>query len=60
MNRIDEIILFKRLGRAQMDSIVSIQLRRVEKLLAGEIADGQVIQVNADSDGLKIGKVTLQ
>ncbi len=30
------------------------------KLLAGEIADGQVIQVNADSDGLKIGKVTLQ
>jgi ATP-dependent Clp protease ATP-binding subunit ClpB len=33
LNRIDEIILFKRLGRAQMDSIVTIQLRRVEKLL---------------------------
>jgi ATP-dependent Clp protease ATP-binding subunit ClpB len=34
LNRIDEIILFKRLGRAQMDQIVSIQLQRLEKLLA--------------------------
>ncbi len=34
LNRIDEIILFQRLGRAQMDSIVTIQLQRVEKLLA--------------------------
>jgi ATP-dependent Clp protease ATP-binding subunit ClpB len=34
MNRIDEIILFKRLGRAEMDGIVKIQLQRVEKLLA--------------------------
>ncbi|MDB5450972.1 MAG: clpB, partial [Phenylobacterium sp.] len=34
LNRIDEIILFKRLGRAEMDNIVAIQLRRVEKLLA--------------------------
>jgi ATP-dependent Clp protease ATP-binding subunit ClpB len=34
LNRIDEIILFKRLGREQMDSIVRIQLQRVEKLLA--------------------------
>ncbi len=34
LNRIDEIILFKRLGRAQMDDIVRIQLKRVEKLLA--------------------------
>jgi ATP-dependent Clp protease ATP-binding subunit ClpB len=34
LNRIDEIILFKRLGREQMDSIVRIQLERVEKLLA--------------------------
>ena len=33
LNRIDEIILFKRLGRGQMDTIVRIQLRRVEKLL---------------------------
>ncbi len=33
LNRIDEIILFQRLGRAQMDSIVTIQLQRVEKLL---------------------------
>jgi ATP-dependent Clp protease ATP-binding subunit ClpB len=34
LNRVDEIILFKRLGRAQMGSIVAIQLARVEKLLA--------------------------
>ncbi|MET0295656.1 MAG: ATP-dependent chaperone ClpB, partial [Phenylobacterium sp.] len=34
LNRIDEIILFKRLGRAEMDDIVRIQLSRVEKLLA--------------------------
>ncbi|MFI4973561.1 MAG: ATP-dependent chaperone ClpB [Caulobacterales bacterium] len=34
LNRIDEIILFKRLGREQMDTIVTIQLARVEKLLA--------------------------
>ncbi len=34
LNRVDEIILFKRLGRAQMGSIVNIQLARVEKLLA--------------------------
>ncbi len=33
LNRIDEIILFSRLGREQMDSIVTIQLQRVEKLL---------------------------
>ncbi|HYD44393.1 MAG TPA: ATP-dependent chaperone ClpB, partial [Phenylobacterium sp.] len=34
LNRIDEIILFRRLGRADMDAIVRIQLERVEKLLA--------------------------
>src|SRR5579862_8165971 len=34
LNRIDEIVLFSRLGRDQMDSIVKIQLARVEKLLA--------------------------
>jgi ATP-dependent Clp protease ATP-binding subunit ClpB len=34
VNRIDEIVLFQRLGREQMDSIVGIQLRRFEKLLA--------------------------
>lgn len=33
LNRIDEIILFKRLGRGAMASIVSIQLDRVEKRL---------------------------
>ena len=104
INRLDEIILFKRLGRGEMGNIVRIQLQRVEKLLAdrrmsialdagalhwlaergydpvygarplkrviqkelmdpiarkllaGEMADGSVIEVSADADGLVIGK----
>ncbi len=104
LNRIDEIILFKRLGRAAMDDIVRIQLQRVEKLLgdrrmsialdsaathwlaergydpvygarplkrviqkelvdpiarkllAGDLADGAVIDVSAGQDGLLIGR----
>ncbi|MGH6986402.1 MAG: ATP-dependent chaperone ClpB [Caulobacteraceae bacterium] len=35
LNRIDEIILFHRLGREQMDAIVKIQLQRVDRLLEG-------------------------
>jgi ATP-dependent Clp protease ATP-binding subunit ClpB len=34
LNRIDEIILFKRLERAQMGVIVEIQLKRLDRLLA--------------------------
>ncbi|MEJ0025622.1 MAG: ATP-dependent chaperone ClpB [Rhizomicrobium sp.] len=34
LNRLDEIILFHRLSRANMDKIVEIQLGRLEKLLA--------------------------
>ncbi|CAN5138598.1 ATP-dependent chaperone ClpB [soil metagenome] len=34
LNRIDEIILFQRLSRLNMDAIVKVQLQRVEKLLA--------------------------
>jgi len=34
LNRLDEILLFHRLGRAQMDAIVEIQLGRLERLLA--------------------------
>jgi len=104
LNRIDEIILFKRLGRGEMDSIVRIQLKRVEKLLAdrrmtlslddgaqhwlaergydpvygarplkrviqkelvdpiarkmlaGELEDGQVIEVGAAGEGLAIAR----
>jgi ATP-dependent Clp protease ATP-binding subunit ClpB len=104
LNRIDEIILFQRLTRANMDAIVKVQLQRVEKLLAdrrmsiavdagalhwlgergydpvygarplkrviqkelvdpiarkllsGEFADGAVIEVSAQGDGLVIGK----
>ncbi|MBA5778723.1 ATP-dependent chaperone ClpB [Stappia sp. F7233] len=100
LNRLDEIILFHRLQRAQMSAIVDIQLTRLqrllddrkirlvldegargwlaqkgydpaygarplkrviqkyvqdplaEKLLAGEIADGQAVDVSAGSDRL--------
>ena len=34
LNRLDEIILFHRLGRAQMDRIVDLQVARLAKLLA--------------------------
>ncbi|HJW39982.1 MAG TPA: AAA family ATPase, partial [Rhizomicrobium sp.] len=34
LNRLDEIILFHRLSRANMDKIVEIQIGRLEKLLA--------------------------
>ncbi|PSJ54907.1 ATP-dependent chaperone ClpB [Pseudaminobacter soli (ex Li et al. 2025)] len=34
LNRIDEVILFHRLRRQDMDKIVEIQLKRLEKLLA--------------------------
>jgi ATP-dependent Clp protease ATP-binding subunit ClpB len=34
INRIDEIILFRRLGRAELDRIVPIQLARIDRLLA--------------------------
>jgi ATP-dependent Clp protease ATP-binding subunit ClpB len=35
LNRLDEIILFNRLGKADMTGIVEIQLKRLERLLAG-------------------------
>ena len=34
MNRLDDVILFRRLSRANMDTIVDIQVRRLEALLA--------------------------
>ena len=34
LNRIDEVILFRRLSEAHMGAIVDIQIRRLEKLLA--------------------------
>jgi len=34
LNRVDEVILFHRLRRQDMDKIVAIQLKRLEKLLA--------------------------
>ena len=47
LNRIDEIILFKRLGRGEMDSIVRIQLQRVESLLAD-----RRMAISLDADAL--------
>ncbi len=47
LNRIDEIVLFSRLGREQMDSIVKIQLQRVEKLLAD-----RRMSIDIDADAL--------
>ncbi len=44
LNRIDEIILFKRLERGQMSSIVDIQLKRLDKLLA---ARNMIIELDA-------------
>ena len=34
LNRLDEILLFHRLSRAQMSGIVEIQLERLQELLA--------------------------
>jgi ATP-dependent Clp protease ATP-binding subunit ClpB len=48
LNRIDEIILFKRLERQQMAAIVDIQLRRLEKLLA---ARNNTIELDARAKG---------
>jgi ATP-dependent Clp protease ATP-binding subunit ClpB len=33
LNRIDEIVFFKRLGRGEIDRIVGVQLKRLEKIL---------------------------
>ena len=34
LNRIDEIVFFRRLGRSEIDRIVLVQLKRLEKILA--------------------------
>ncbi|MTJ81549.1 MAG: ATP-dependent chaperone ClpB [Telmatospirillum sp.] len=39
LNRLDEILLFRRLSRAQMDAIVDIQLARLGKLLTDRKID---------------------
>ena len=44
LNRLDEILLFHRLTRAQMDGIVDIQLVRLQKLL-----DGRKITLDVDA-----------
>jgi ATP-dependent Clp protease ATP-binding subunit ClpB len=34
LNRVDEIVFFRRLGRSEIDRIVGVQLKRLEKILA--------------------------
>ena len=46
LNRLDEILLFRRLSRDDMDGIVDIQLARLEKLLAD-----RKIALDIDADG---------
>jgi ATP-dependent Clp protease ATP-binding subunit ClpB len=48
LNRIDEVILFHRLKREQMQSIVEIQLKRLEKLL-----EDRKIDLTLDESALK-------
>ncbi|WP_315924985.1 ATP-dependent chaperone ClpB [Mesorhizobium sp. SP-1A] len=48
LNRIDEIILFHRLRRQDMDKIVEIQLKRLESLLAD-----RKIRLDLDNDAIK-------
>ena len=45
LNRLDETIIFDRLGRADMSGIVEIQLRRLEKRL-----EGRKISLSLDAD----------
>ncbi len=49
LNRVDEIVFFKRLGRSEINSIVSVQLARLEKILA----DRQ-IRLSLDKDAMKL------
>jgi ATP-dependent Clp protease ATP-binding subunit ClpB len=48
LNRLDETIIFDRLGREDMDGIVDIQLRRLRRRLAA-----RKIQIELDGDALK-------
>ena len=48
LNRVDEIVFFKRLGRAEIDRIVGVQLKRLEKILAD-----RRITISLDEDARK-------
>ena len=49
LNRLDETIIFDRLGREDMAGIVEIQLRRLEKRLAGRKI---TLDLDAGGEGL--------
>ena len=48
LNRLDDMIIFDRLNRSDMDGIVAIQLKRLEKRLAG-----RNISLDLDTDARK-------
>jgi ATP-dependent Clp protease ATP-binding subunit ClpB len=48
LNRVDEIVFFKRLGRGEIDRIVGVQLKRLERLLAD-----RRITIGLDAESMK-------
>ncbi len=48
LNRIDEVVFFKRLGRSEIDRIVGVQLKRLDKLL-----EDRRITMEIDQDAMK-------
>jgi len=48
LNRIDEIVLFHRLGQEQLRQILDVQLRRVRELLAGRNVTVSLTDAAAD------------
>ena len=66
LNRIDATIIFNRLTKEVIRSLVDIQLKRViqerlleplsEKIIAGEIGQGDKVQVNRDGEHLVLSR----
>jgi ATP-dependent Clp protease ATP-binding subunit ClpB len=48
LNRIDEIVFFKRLGRGEIDRIVGVQLKRLEKILSD-----RRMTINVDDEAMQ-------
>jgi ATP-dependent Clp protease ATP-binding subunit ClpB len=48
LNRIDEIVFFKRLGRGEIDRIVGVQLKRLEKILSD-----RRMAINVDDEAMQ-------
>ncbi len=48
LNRLDDVLLFQKLSRAQMKEIVTIQLQRLNKLLADQNVTLEVTKLAAE------------